>query len=96
MPTLAIPSAAALGTIGGMRTTIDRAGRIVVPKSLRAALGLNGGDEVEITLTGERIELVPAPRKVSLREGSGGLLISDVGVGVGPDEVREELERARP
>jgi AbrB family looped-hinge helix DNA binding protein len=79
-----------------MRTTIDNAGRIVVPKSLRAALGLNGGDEVEITLAGERIELVPAPRKVHLREGRGGLLVSDLDVSVGPDEVREELERTRP
>jgi AbrB family looped-hinge helix DNA binding protein len=79
-----------------MRTTIDRAGRVVVPKSLRAALGLEGGDEVEITLEGERIELVPAPRRVSLRKGPGGLLVSDVGVGVGPDEIRDELERTRP
>jgi AbrB family looped-hinge helix DNA binding protein len=79
-----------------MRTTIDRAGRIVVPKRLRAALGLNGGDEVEITLAGERIELVPAPRKASLRKGPDGLLVSGVGVGVGPNEVREELERTRP
>ncbi len=67
-----------------------------MPKSLRAALGLNGGDEVEITLAGERIELVPAPRTASLHRGPGGLLVSDVGVGVGPDEVREELERTRP
>jgi AbrB family looped-hinge helix DNA binding protein len=79
-----------------MRTTIDRAGRVVVPKSLRAALGLEGGDEVEITLEGERIELVPAPRKVNMQTGPGGLLVSDVGVGVGPDEVRAELERVRP
>jgi AbrB family looped-hinge helix DNA binding protein len=80
-----------------MITTIDRAGRIVVPKALRAALGLNGGDEVQITLQGERIELVPAPRKVSLREGPQGLLVSDLelDVEVGPDEVREELERIR-
>lgn len=68
-----------------------------MPKSLRAALGLKGGDEVEITLQGERIELVPAPRKVSLREGPGGLLVSDfdADLGIGPDEVREELERIR-
>lgn len=78
-----------------MKTTIDSAGRIVVPKSLRRALGLQGGDEVEITLEGERLELVPAPRKVNLREAPGGLLVSDVGVGLGPDEVREELERVR-
>jgi len=78
-----------------MKTTIDRAGRVVVPKSLRVALGLAGGDEVEITLQGDRIELVPAPRKVNLREGPGGLLVSDVGVGLGPEEVRDELERIR-
>lgn len=95
MPTMAFPTAPP-GIFNGMRTTIDRAGRIVVPKSLRAALGLNGGDEVEITLAGERIELVPAPRKVSLHKGPGGLLVSSIGVGVGPDEVREELERTRP
>lgn len=68
-----------------------------MPKSLRAALGLKGGDEVEITLQGERIELVPVPRKVSLRKGPGGLLVSDLdpGMQIGPDEVREELERIR-
>jgi AbrB family looped-hinge helix DNA binding protein len=92
---MALPPAFA-GSIHGMRTTIDRAGRVVVPKSLRAALGLEGGDEVEITLEGERIELVPASRQVGLRKGPGGLLISDVGVGVGPDEIRDELERTRP
>ena len=57
----------------------------------------SGGDEVEITLEGERIELVPAPRQVSLRKGSHGLLTSDLELpGQGPDEVREALERTRP
>lgn len=86
-----------IGTIDGMRTTIDNAGRIVVPKSLRAALRLRGGDEVEITLAGERIELAPAPRRVSLHKGPSGLLVSDLDldVQIGPDEVREELERIR-
>lgn len=83
------------GIFDGMKTTIDRAGRIVVPKSLRAALRLNGGDEVELTLQGERIELVSAARQASLRKGPGGLLVSDIGVGVGPDEIRDELERTR-
>lgn len=84
------------GIISGMRTTIDRAGRIVVPKSLRAALRLNGGDEVEITLQGERIELVPAPRQVTLSKGSHGILTSDLDLPPhGPDEVRDALERTR-
>ena len=95
MPTLFLPTTAP-GIIDGMRTTIDRAGRVVVPKSLRAALRLNGGDEVEITLHGERIELVPAPRQVQLREGSHGILTSDLELPAhGPDEVRDALERTR-
>ncbi|MET0420492.1 MAG: AbrB/MazE/SpoVT family DNA-binding domain-containing protein, partial [Acidimicrobiia bacterium] len=31
-----------------MRTTIDGAGRIVVPKALRDSLNLTGGTEVEL------------------------------------------------
>jgi AbrB family looped-hinge helix DNA binding protein len=96
MPALAIPTEF-IGRFNGMKTTIDRAGRIVVPKSLRAALGLEGGDEVEITLEGERIELVPAPRRVNLRKDRHGLLVSDLELPAqGPDEVRDALERSRP
>ena len=84
------------GTINGMRTTIDDAGRVVIPKDLRTALNLSGGDEVEISLDGDRIELAPAPRKVKLREGSHGLLVSDLDLpSHGPEEVREALERSR-
>ncbi len=79
-----------------MRTTIDRAGRVVIPRDLRRALGLSGGDEVEISLEGERIELAPAPRQVKLREDASGLLVSDLELpSHGPEEVREALERAR-
>jgi AbrB family looped-hinge helix DNA binding protein len=96
MSVLATP-AIVPGIFDGMKTTIDRAGRIVVPKSLRAALRLNGGDEVEITLQGERLELVPAPREVKLRQGAHGILTSDLDLPAhGPDEVREALERTRP
>jgi hypothetical protein len=59
-------------------------------------LRLSGGDEVEITLEGERIELVPAPRKVQLRKSPHGILTSDLVLGTqGPEEVREALERTR-
>jgi AbrB family looped-hinge helix DNA binding protein len=79
-----------------MRTTIDNAGRIVVPKDLRTALNLNGGDEVEITLQGEKLELVPAPRQVRLRRGPHGILTAELNIPEhGPEKVREELERTR-
>jgi AbrB family looped-hinge helix DNA binding protein len=84
------------GTIDGMRTTIDSAGRIVVPKDLRVALNLSGGDEVEIALEGEQITLAPAPRQVQLRRGPHGLLTAEFDIPEhGPEKVREELERTR-
>lgn len=68
----------------------------MIPKELREALCLNGGDEVEITLADERIELMPVPRPARLRRGPHGLLTSDLKVPeYGPEEVREALERTR-
>jgi len=79
-----------------MRTTIDGAGRVVIPKPMRSALRLSGGEEVEFFLSGERIEMTPAPREVNLHRGSHGLLTSDLKMPpYGPEEVREATERAR-
>ena len=50
-----------------MRTTIDKAGRVVIPAALREGAGLAPGTELEITLdeTGVRLERVaPGPRLV--------------------------------
>jgi AbrB family looped-hinge helix DNA binding protein len=58
-----------------MRTTIDKAGRIVVPKALRRAVGLEAGSEVEIRASGGRIEMEPAPVAVRL-ERKGGIVVA--------------------
>ena len=57
-----------------MKTTIDGAGRIVVPKAIREALGLQGGTPVEISLEDGRIAIVPAHPAGRLRR-EGGLLV---------------------
>jgi AbrB family looped-hinge helix DNA binding protein len=44
-----------------MRTAIDGAGRVVVPKALRVALGLAAGQALEIAERHGRLEIVPAP-----------------------------------
>jgi AbrB family looped-hinge helix DNA binding protein len=52
-----------------MRTTIDKAGRVVIPAAVRDRAGLTPGTELEVTLdeTGVRIERVaPAPRLVKV------------------------------
>ncbi len=41
------------------RITIDKAGRVVIPKSLREELHLEPGDALEMESAGERITLRP-------------------------------------
>ena len=54
-----------------MRSTIDRAGRIVVPKAIREAANLRPGTEVEFRVRGSHVELEPVPLAVTLqRRGS--------------------------
>jgi len=61
-----------------MRTTIDRAGRIVIPKALRQALGVDGGAEVEIGLNGDRIEIEVPPTPMRLeRHEHGAVAVTD-------------------
>ncbi len=49
-----------------MKTTIDRAGRLVVPKSIREAAGILPGSELTIRVADGRIEIEPAPLDVRL------------------------------
>ena len=58
-----------------MKTTIDAAGRVVVPKALRQAIGLRPGSEVEMRLSDGRIEMEPAPLEVRT-EKRGGLVVA--------------------
>lgn len=55
-----------------MRTTIDRAGRIVVPKAIRERLTLLDGGDVEISERGGVIEIVPVPVEVEVVPGADG------------------------
>ena len=59
-----------------MRTTIDRAGRVVVPKAFRDELGLQGGVEVEIVLVDGRIEIEPVPAEIRLERAADGHLVA--------------------
>jgi AbrB family looped-hinge helix DNA binding protein len=55
--------------IDGMRTTIDKAGRVVIPASIRERAGLSAGSELDVTEDelGIRIERVAVgPRLVKV------------------------------
>ena len=58
-----------------MNPTIDKAGRIVVPKAIRAAARLEPGTEISFRLVSGRIEMEPAPLAVSL-ERHGHLVVA--------------------
>jgi len=45
-----------------MKAAMDAVGRVVVPKALRGALGLQPGSEVEISRYGAGLQLIPAGR----------------------------------
>jgi len=57
------------------QTTIDRAGRIVVPKPVREAAGLVPGMRLRVSFRDGRIEIEPAPRDVRL-ERRGPVLVA--------------------
>lgn len=54
-----------------MKSTIDGAGRIVVPKALRLALGLKPGQELEIRAGDGRLEIEIAPTLMRLKRREG-------------------------
>lgn len=70
-----------------MQTTIDAAGRLVVPKELRDRLGITAGSRVEIREDGSglRLDLVASDVVV---EVDGYLLVSSEAA-ISDDDVRE-------
>ena len=54
-----------------MIVTIDTAGRLVIPKAIREEAGLFPGEPLEVTVRDGRVEIVPAPREIEMRERGG-------------------------
>jgi AbrB family looped-hinge helix DNA binding protein len=78
-----------------MRTTIDAAGRMVVPKPLREELGFAPGTELEVEAVDGHLE-VTAPSRARIENGSHGLrIVADVDEPLTAAQVRELMERGR-
>jgi AbrB family looped-hinge helix DNA binding protein len=69
-----------------MRATIDKAGRLVIPKPLRDRLGLRAG-EVEVVAEGTGLRVEPIAG-AGLETRSGRLVIPASGAVLGDDDVR--------
>lgn len=64
-----------------MKTTVDRFGRIVVPKSMRTRLGLRAGSQVVIEEESGRIVLRPADDEPTLMLKDGILVFTGAAEG---------------
>lgn len=82
------------GSIDAMRTTIDKAGRLVIPRSLRDRIGLAGGGEVELALDGAAVRVEPVAGS-QIREDSGLLVIPATGTPITGAAVRELIDADR-
>lgn len=83
--------------MNAMKATIDSAGRIVVPKSLRQALGLRAGQSVEIRAGDGRLEIEIAATPMLLKKrGKGIVAVPDADLPpLTAELVRETLEHVR-
>ncbi len=71
-----------------MRTTIDKAGRIVIPRELRERIGLIPGP-VDVHAVGNAIQIEIPEHEVDLELLDGLLTLPQDDQKLGDDEVRE-------
>jgi len=80
-----------------MKTTLDDAGRLVVPKALRQALGLKAGQVLEVRAGDGRLEIEIAPTPMQLKKrGKGVVAVPQEDLPpLSAEQVRETLDRIR-
>ena len=77
-----------------MQTTMDRAGRVMVPKAFRQRHGLTEGARFDITDQGASIMITPQPASISIVQEEGRL-VAVGGAPVTDDTIRAILEDIR-
>jgi AbrB family looped-hinge helix DNA binding protein len=75
--------------------SIDRAGRVVVPKPLRDEPGLKPDTLLEIEVVDGHLELSAPYEPPVVVEGSNGPVVAATGTPISDEDVRRVLEAAR-
>ncbi len=80
-----------------MKAMLDDAGRLVVPKALRLALGLKAGQALEIRAGDGKLEIEIAPTPMRLKKrGKGVVAVPQEELPeLTAEQVRETLDRVR-
>jgi AbrB family looped-hinge helix DNA binding protein len=77
-----------------MKTTIDKAGRLVIPKKLRERAGIKTGAELDIRLNDEgKLEIGLSPQGEVVYEN--GLAVWRTGRKITAEEIDQAIEEAR-
>jgi AbrB family looped-hinge helix DNA binding protein len=74
--------------------TIDKAGRIVLPKQIREELQLSPGDAIELEASNEQVVLRPARGKGRMRKEQG-VWVFDSGQPLSVETVNKTIRRIR-
>jgi AbrB family looped-hinge helix DNA binding protein len=79
-----------------MQLTIDKAGRVVIPKKIRDDLNLRAGDTLELEQEGGALQLRPVHAEVPMRKRKGRWVFNSGGnwdVDAAINDMREERMR---
>lgn len=81
-----------------MRSTIDAAGRVVVPKAIRDRLDLRGGEEIDIELRDDVVEIRRPFLNIRVVPGEDGRPVLQAPEGTPPmtdEDVRRAIDESR-
>ncbi len=76
------------------KVTLDRAGRVVLPKTLRDDLHLSPGDTLDLTVKGDEVTLRPRRNSTPLQKKQG-IWVFGTGKPMASDETEEALRNVR-
>ena len=76
------------------KVTLDRAGRVVLPKTLRDAMHLSPGDTLDLTVKGDEVTLRPRRGAAPLQK-ERGVWVLRTGQGLSAGETEAALRAVR-
>jgi AbrB family looped-hinge helix DNA binding protein len=78
-----------------MQVTIDRAGRVVVPKHFRDQLGFAPDAPLDIEVVDGHLEISAQLRRPTVIDGPNGPVVAATGKAISDKDVRAALEATR-